>query len=153
MTKGTWLSPVSILNSRLLSASYNVHHDYDSNDPVLSLSIDYDITHPDLGDDFLSSDCILFLTCSWHDPEDASRESHSASCRMGITAVVPKSSFSDEIGNEERIKYVDANAVSLTYGKIRALLEALSAQSTVGQQTIPAIDPYALLETDPNEGD
>ena len=48
---------------------------------------------------------------------------------------------------DKRDEFVLANAVSIAYGKIRSIIENMTAESAVGRQTIPAIDPYALVSS------
>ena len=40
-----------------------------------------------------------------------------------------------------------ANTVSIAYGKIRAVVENITAESIVGKQTLPAIDPYGFVSS------
>jgi hypothetical protein len=68
--------------------------------------------------------------------------------RRGVLTIgIPEDAFEEGLAEDRRIRIIDANALSLVYGKIRSFVEDLTSQSPVGRQTIPAIDPYALLQS------
>lgn len=48
-------------------------------------------------------------------------------------------------GDDEVQLWLEANAVSLLYAKIRSYVEYLTAMSSFGAYAIPTIDPYAFL--------
>lgn len=66
---------------------------------------------------------------------------------MGITVAIPDSAFEGDFPVDRINRIVNANAVSIVYGKIRSFIEDMTAQSSVGRQIIPAIEPYALLDS------
>ena len=70
-----------------------------------------------------------------------------ASAKVGITVAIPLRSLED-LPEDKRVKYVRGNGISMAYGKIRSMIESITAESLVGKQTLPPIDPYALLENE-----
>ena len=47
---------------------------------------------------------------------------------------------------EHAERWLEANAVSLLYDKVRAYVEYVSAMSPFGAHSLPTIDPYAFLD-------
>ena len=63
--------------------------------------------------------------------------------QASIVVAIPKTAF-ETIEKEEKDYFIAANAVSIAYGKIRAVIENITAESIVGKQTILTIDPYTF---------
>lgn len=65
-------------------------------------------------------------------------------CAMEASAVAPSDSDDAELAE----KVLVANTLSYIWGKIRNWYEIIVACTELGQLTLPAIDPYALLDAD-----
>ena len=70
-----------------------------------------------------------------------------ASAKVGVTIAIPLEAIGD-LSEAKCLEYARANGISIAYGKIRSIIESITAESLVGKQTIPPIDPYMLLERD-----
>lgn len=147
MTTSAWLSPVQIHDSALLGTSFAINSDYDSRTPVVTMTVSLQIEHPEKRGKLNLSKCVFGFMGVWHEPDDEDNVAFTIGCTMGLTASIPDDAFAGDFTAERINKTVDANAVSLVYAKIRSFIEDLTAQSPIGRQTIPAIEPYALLES------
>lgn len=148
MTSGSWLSPIQIVDCSLLGARLDIDLGIECEGADLALTVNTAFEHSEGASDDLLCRSILEVFANWIDNRQASKKTvFSASCKMGLLISMPASSFDMDITEEERHRFLEANSVSLAYGKIRAFVEDLTAQSTVGKQTLPAIDPLALLES------
>ena len=153
MTKNNWLSPVQLLDSSLLGSSFQLNLDYGGSSPIVSMTVSVQIEHPENTDGLNLARCVFVFDGKWHEQDNAENIAFTASCSMGNVVSIPDAAFSGDISPEQKRRIADANAVSLVYGKIRSFIEDLTAQSPVGRQTIPAIDPYALLDSFENGAD
>ena len=147
MTGTSWLSPVRLLDSALLGASFEINSDYSACVPVLTVTVGIEAEHPGQQDNLNLGKCIFAFSGVWHEAGRPENTAFTVGCTMGITIGIPEDAFEEGIAEDRRIRIIDANAVSLVYGKIRSFVEDLTSQSPVGRQTIPAIDPYALLQS------
>lgn len=145
MTKDEWLSPVRILNTELLGTRLEIIRNSDVASPTLSVSVSLRTEHLEKTEGVYAAKCIFEFGGVWHDPEDADIVAYRIECAMGITIAIPDSAFEEGFPVDKIWRFVDANAVSLVYGKIRSFIEDMTAQSSIGKQTIPAIEPIALL--------
>ena len=64
-----------------------------------------------------------------------------------VTIAIPLKAI-EGLPEDRCLEYARANGISIAYGKIRSIIESITAESLVGKQTLPPIDPYALLERD-----
>lgn len=148
MTNGAWLSPIQIVDCSLLGVSLDIDLGAECEGADLTLTVNTAFEHSEgAPDDFLCRS-IIGVSANWTDNRQANNETvFSASCKVGLLISMSASSFDADISEEDRSRFLEANSVSLAYGKIRAVVEDLTAQSVVGKQTLPAIDPFALLES------
>lgn len=147
MTASKWLSPVQLLNSTLLGTTFSVIDGYDAGTPVLTMTVSLQIEHPEKQEGLNLSRVVFGFHGDWHAPNDVKNVAFTIACSMGITVSIPDTAFAGDFPADRINRVVDANAVSLVYGKIRSFIEDLTAQSIIGKQTIPAIEPYALLDS------
>lgn len=147
MIKGAWLSPVQLLDSALLKVNFDVKTEYSADTPVLSMTVSLQTEHLEKREGLFISRCVFEFSGTWHEPGEVNNIAFIIACSMGITVAIPESSFDADYPKDRINRVVDANAVSLVYGKIRSFIENMTSQSVVGRQIIPAIEPYALLES------
>lgn len=95
-------------------------------------------------EDMFICKCILECIGNWTcDKKESTESIFSASYKLSVVVAIPKTAF-ETIEKEEKDYFIAANAVSIAYGKIRAVIENITAESIVGKQTIPTIDPYTF---------
>lgn len=95
-------------------------------------------------EDMFICKCILECIGDWTCGKKESAESiFSASYKLSVVVAIPKTAF-ETIEKEEKDYFITGNAVSIAYGKIRAVIENITAESIVGKQIIPTIDPYTF---------
>lgn len=147
MSDSAWFSPVQILDSTLLGTSFAINAGYSANTPVLTMTVTLQNERPEKQNDLNLGRCVFGFIGVWHEPDNQENVAYTINCSMGITVAIPDGAFEDGFSEERKERVVDANAVSLVYGKIRSFIEDLTVQSPIGRQIIPAIEPYALLKT------
>lgn len=147
MTTNAWLSPVQIHDSALLGTTFEVNNSYHSGTPIVTMTISVQTEHPEKQGGLNLTKCVLGFKGVWHDSENADEIAFTITCSMGITVSIPDSAFGEGFPVDRVNRIVDVNAVSLAYGKVRSFIEDMTAQSSIGRQTIPAIEPNALLES------
>lgn len=146
MSETTWISPVSILDSKILRVSFRVNEDAKLSRARCSLTMSASIDAPSVSEDRLVGKCVLSASGDWFSDDEHEAPAFVSSGEVGIVVAVDLEAVA-ELNDDEKAEYVSANALSLAYGKIRACIEMITAESPVGRQTLPAIDPYALLES------
>ena len=147
MSDTAWFSPVQILDSALLGTSFTINAEYNGDAPVLTMTVTLQNERPDKQGEMNLGRCVFGFLGVWHEADNQENIAYTINCSMGITVAIPDNAFEDGCPEERKTCVVDANAVSLVYGKIRSFIEDLTVQSPVGRQTIPAIEPYALLRS------
>lgn len=147
MTEASWFSPVRILDSTLLGTSFACNPEYNAAAPVLTMTVSLQNEHPEKKEDLNLGRCVFEFIGVWHETDNQENVAYTINCSMGITVAIPDSAFEEGFPMERKAHIVEANAVSLVYGKIRSFIEDLTAQSPIGRQIIPAIEPYALLKS------
>lgn len=146
MSEVTWVSPVSILDSKILGVTFKMNEEAELSHARRSLTMSASIDAPSVTEGRLVGKCVLGASGDWFSGDEGGPPVFVASCEVGIVVAVDLEVVA-ELNDYEKAKYVSANALSLAYGKIRACIETITAESPVGRQTLPAIDPYALLES------
>ena len=147
MTRGAWLSPVRLVNSTLLGTTVHIATEYDGGTPIVTMSLSLQTEHLEKRGVMNVYRCVFGFNGVWHEPDNIDNVAFTITCSMGITVAIPDSAFESDFPAERINRVVDASAVSLVYGKVRCFIEDMTAQSSVGRQVIPAIDPYALLDS------
>lgn len=146
MMSGNWFSPVQIENSSVLAAGFKVEPVPTGCKTQVSMNVSAWFDHHDAGEESYMCDCILHVLSALKS-QDGDSEFFSTECKLGMTISCPMGYFPEDSPIEERKLFLEANVVSLAYGKIRSFIENMTAESEIGRQTIPAIDPYALIES------
>lgn len=146
MSETTWVSPVSILDSKILSVTFKTNEEAELSRARRSLTMSASIDAPSVSEGRLVCKCVLGASGDWFYGDESETPAFVVSCEVGIAVAVSPEVVA-ELNDDEKAEYVSANALSLAYGKIRACIEMITAESPVGRQTLPAIDPYALLES------
>lgn len=147
MNDTAWFSPVQILDSALLGASFTFNAEYSADTPVLTMTVTLQNEQPKKQGDLNIGRCVFSFVGVWHEPDNQLNVAYTINCTMGITVAIPDDAFGEGLSEDHKAHVVDANAVSLIYGKIRSFIEDLTVQSPIGKQIIPAIEPYALLKS------
>ena len=123
MSRNNVLSPVKILDSKVLGVEFKtIDEETEKSEPEDLLSTKYGRG---------SNVPIHFVV----------------SAKVGVTIAIPLKAIGD-LSEARCLEYARANGISIAYGKIRSIIESITAESLVGKQTLPPIDPYALLERD-----
>lgn len=147
MTTTNWLSPVQILDSHILGVNFSIESDFLPDKPhylLASLDMKSNIKNLESVEDMFICKCILECIGNWTcDKKESTESIFSASCKLSIVVAIPKTAFAT-IEKEEKDYFIAANAVSIAYGKIRAVIENITAESIVGKQTILTINPYTF---------
>lgn len=146
MSNGNWLSPVQIVDSRVLGLNLSIADSFEGGETRFSLTMNSSLDAPTVVDGKYACKCMLEAVGNWTVDENGAEPAFSASCKLGIVIVVPETAL-ESAPEDERATFVVANAVSIAYGKIRSIIENMTAESIVGRQTIPAIDPYAFVDS------
>ena len=140
----TWLSPIKIMDSSLLSLSFSTHPRCQDEDGALSFTLDVKFDEPEQGDEVVF--CVGVVKFDGEMVEGDEGEAASAfaiSCALGIAVEVDNRVLRGPL--EDYAGQIKANALALAYGKIRAIVENITAQSMLGKQTIPAINAQAYF--------
>ncbi len=146
MRNGNWLSPVQIVDSKVLGLNLSVADSFEGGETHFSLTMNSSLGDPTVVDGSYVCKCVLEAVGNWTVDEDGADPAFSASCKLGIAIAIPQTALGS-LSVDKRDEFVLANAVSIAYGKIRSVIENMTAESAVGRQTIPAIDPYALVSS------
>lgn len=141
--EGMWISPAQIVDSTLLSLSFDVHLDHLDESAPLSFTLDTEFDRLEREETVTNCVGIVKFDGSWGNAEEG-ETAFTISCILGIAIDVDNSVLGEDVEDDALI--IRANALSLAYGKIRALIESTTAQSIVGKQTIPAINAQAYFE-------
>lgn len=147
MTQTNWLSPVQLLDTKVLGLSLNIEEGFAGGETHFFLTMNSNLGLPEVHDGALTSKCVLEATGNWLQSANADADpAFTASCKLGITVAIPEAAL-ESIPEEDRKDFILANSVSIAYGKIRAVIESITSESPVGRQTLPTIDPYALVKS------
>lgn len=144
MSEGNWISPVEIVDSKVLGVNLSIADGFSGGETHLSLTMNSSFASPMMDDGNRVCKCVLEAVGDWTIDEKGDAPALSASCKLGIVVAIPEVSLS-AVDEGEREAFVMANTVSIAYGKIRAIVENITAESIVGKQTLPAIDPYGFV--------
>ena len=141
---GAWLSPISIVDSKILDFSFETMGD--PNGVEVDNTVSVSLTHGGNTDngDIRTCKCVLNVDSSWLSKDDQT-PLYRASCRLGIVISAPKE-YLGQVPEEEADIYLTTNAVSIAYGKIRDAIESVTAESVMGRLSIPLIQPRTLVE-------
>lgn len=148
MSSKNALSPVKIIDSKVLGVEFKMldeEADKEGHENLL-------VTKYARGRTFIENNClrcegILEAILKHANKEKDEPIYFTASAKVGITIAIPLKSL-ENLSEEEGITYARGNGISIAYGKIRSIIESITAESLVGKQTLPPISPYALLENE-----
>lgn len=146
MSNGNWLSPVQIVDSKVLGLNFLITDGFEGGKTHFSLTLNSSLDAPIVVENNYVCKCVLEAVGNWAIDENGVEPAFTASCKLGIMITVPETSL-ESVPADERDLFVVANAVSIAYGKIRSSIENVTAESIVGKQTIPTIDPYAAASS------
>ena len=146
MSAGNWLSPVQIVDSKVLGLNLSIADGFEGGETHFSLTMNSSLGAPAVIDGNYACKCVLEAVGNWTVNEDSTDSAFSTSCKLAIVIAVPEGAL-ESVPVGERDTFVVANTVSIAYGKIRSIIENMTAESIVGRQTIPAIDPYAFVDS------
>ncbi|WP_302936499.1 hypothetical protein [uncultured Senegalimassilia sp.] len=144
MSLNNWISPVEIVDSKVLGLNLTMADGFSGGETFLSITMNSSFAPPKLADGNRACKCVLEAVGNWSIDEGGLEPAFSASCKLGIVVSIPEASLSN-VQESEREAFVMANTVSIAYGKIRAVVESITAESAMGKQTLPAIDPYGFV--------
>lgn len=137
--EATWLSPVQIIDSSLLSLNFSMGPGCSGEAGPLVFTLDVEFDDPDQRDD--ATICVGVVKFDGEvegHGEDEGGSLFAVSCALGIAVEVDNRVLRESL--ESYTGQIKANALALAYGKIRSIIESVTAQSVVGKQTIPAIN-------------
>lgn len=153
MSRNNVLSPVKILDSKVLGVEFKtINEETEKSGPEDLLATKYG-----RGRSFIENECLRCEVILEAALDRVRKKSNVpihfvASAKVGVTIAIPLEAIGD-LSEARCLEYARANGISIAYGKIRSIIESITAESLVGKQTIPPIDPYMLLERDSaNEG-
>lgn len=144
-----FISPVRYNQSRLLAVDYRVFRNPNEVGERIDMSESrrtYEVVRAyRTGEDeeLYAAICKLSLTMNILENEASEDDDPVAcfSCSFEVLATVPK-----DFGQEDETKrFLTANALAYLWGKMRELCESVSAASSTGKVTLPAMDPYLVL--------
>lgn len=146
MSTKNLLAPIKILDSKILGVEFKLFDAVEDKEDFEQVFI----TRYKRGRSFIENDClrceaVLEVVIKREHKKLESSTFFIASCKVGITTAAPLKSTED-FSEAESEQITRANGISIAYGKIRSVIESITAESLVGKQTIPPIYPYALLE-------
>lgn len=153
MSRNNVLSPVKILDSKVLGVEFKtINEETEKSGPEDLLATKYG-----RGRSFIENECLRCEVILEAALDRVRKKSNVpihfvASAKVGVTIAIPLEAISD-LSEAKCLEYARANGISIAYGKIRSIIESITAESLVGKQTIPPIDPYMLLERDSTNED
>ena len=147
MSRNNVLSPVKILDSKVLGVEFKtINEETEKSGPEDLLATKYG-----RGRSFIENECLrceVILEAALDRVRKKSNVPiHFVAAKVGVTIAIPLEAIGD-LSEAKCLEYARANGISIAYGKIRSIIESITAESLVGKQTIPPIDPYMLLERD-----
>ena len=148
MSRNNVLSPVKILDSKVLGVEFKtINEETEKSGPEDLLATKYG-----RGRSFIENECLRCEVILEAALDRVRKKSNVpihfvASAKVGVTIAIPLEAIGD-LSEARCLEYARANGISIAYGKIRSIIESITAESLVGKQTIPPIDPYMLLERD-----
>lgn len=142
----TWLSPVQIIDSPLLAFDFDFNISPEQSDHAgpLSFTLDAVFDDPEQGDETTTCVGVVKFEGEWEGKQEG-ETLFTILCVLGIAIDVDNNVLDGEINGYTR--QIKANALALAYGKIRSIIESITAQSMVGKQVIPAINAQAYFES------
>ena len=153
MSRNNVLSPVKILDSKVLGVEFKtINEETEKSGPEDLLATKYG-----RGRSFIENECLRCEVILEAALDRVRKKSNVpihfvASAKVGVTIAIPLEAIGD-LSEAKCLEYARANGISIAYGKIRSIIESITAESLVGKQTIPPIDPYMLLERDSTNED
>lgn len=153
MSRNNVLSPVKILDSKVLGVEFKtIDEEKEKSEPEDLLATKYG-----RGRSFIENECLRCEVILEAALDRVRKKSNVpihfvASAKVGVTIAIPLKAIGD-LSEARCLEYARANGISIAYGKIRSIIESITAETLVGKQTIPPIDPYALLERDSTNED
>lgn len=153
MSRNNVLSPVKILDSKVLGVEFKtINEETEKSEPEDLLATKYG-----RGRSFIENECLRCEVILEAALDRVRKKSNVpihfvASAKVGVTIAIPLEAIGD-LSEARCLEYARANGISIAYGKIRSIIESITAESLVGKQTIPPIDPYMLLERDSENED
>ena len=148
MSRNNVLSPVKILDSKVLGVEFKtINEETEKSGPEDLLATKYG-----RGRSFIENECLRCEVILEAALDRVRKKSNVpihfvASAKVGVTIAIPLEAIGD-LSEARCLEYARANGISIAYGKIRSIIESITAESLVGKQTIPPIDTYMLLERD-----
>ena len=148
MSRNNVLSPVKILDSKVLGVEFKtINEETEKSEPEDLLATKYG-----RGRSFIENECLRCEVILEAALDRVRKKSNVpihfvASAKVGVTIAIPLEAIGD-LSEARCLEYARANGISIAYGKIRSIIESITAESLVGKQTIPPLDPDMLLERD-----
>lgn len=143
-----FISPVQYNQARLLAVSFEVFHNPTEIAEQIDMSEsrrEFEVTRSyRTGENDERYAVICRLDLDMNVTEKEAPEDNPVArfvCSFEVLATAPKDSE-----QEEDIKrFLVANAIAFLWGKMRDLCESISTTTSTGKITLPAIDPYLIL--------
>lgn len=148
------ISPISYSVTKLLDISFEINPTFVASRDDLSagvrneMSVAHEARHKRDAKKVICK-CIMEADIDIRQSDDSDVEVKDVatfSCTMSAQGSSPIDLYDDESLSE---KVLEANLITLIWGKMRSFLELLSVDSFIGRRiSLPALDPYALIEKD-----
>ena len=132
-------SPVRIINTAVLGASFSIDDEAEEIGDFAALTISCTITDPDPNIPAPNCKRILDITCEWYENQESHRKTCEANCKLGIV-VAYEQALGYHLVQSEIDDYLNTQAIEIAYSKIRTYIEAMTAESPIGKFTLPVID-------------
>lgn len=138
-----WISPIRIINEKLLGCEFKLDPLEDRTKDDLELGVQFNTEHELIEENHV---CRIVLQVRVQgESEETSPCAFSVFCSLGMTICINAACFEDESQDEIK-ECMDANALSLCFGKARSFLQEVASRSQLGPIVVPAINPFALVQ-------
>lgn len=146
MSVDNWLAPVQLVESSILGLNLTVNQEFQGDASGVKFTLNTSFEEVEEQDEFFMCRGVIEGVQTVSDSVDADMQLFTVSCSVGIKVGIPKSLIPEETPREELKQLLEANSLSLGYGKVRSIIESITAESVIGRVTIPAINPQAYME-------
>lgn len=128
----------------MLGLNLSVADGFEGGETHFSLTMNSSLGAPTIVDGNYVCKCVLEAVGNWAVDEEGAEPAFSASCKLGIVIAVPEAALEPML-KDEKDTFVVANTVSIAYGKIRSIIESVTAESVVGSRQSRLSIPMHLL--------
>ena len=146
MSDGNWLSPVRLLDSLVLGLNLDINQEFDGEATGITITLNTSFDELDRSEEFVLCRGVVEAVQTVTDAIDADKVAFTVSCSLGILVGMPLAALVEDVDDAVLKPMLEMNAISLGYGKVRAVIEDITAQSILGRVTLPGLDPQAYMD-------